>query len=202
MTSEAMCAASRNHGSAQSAFRWRTSSPPSTQATMAEKFGASVIVDHEPRLALIEALAAWSGGVLHTPILGLPVTRPGHIDVVYDTVGKPDIPGQPNRDQMKLMVQKLLANRFQLRFHIEKKELPVYAMVVAKSGPKITVSAGDPNDFPGIGFGREPGWPGGHALDRCLFSSRQHGPYALQQWLDHFQGLCAGDRRELPVGSQ
>ncbi len=75
----------------------------------------------------------------------------------YDTVGKPDIPGQPNRDQMKLMVQKLLVDRFQLRFHTEKKELPVYAMVVAKGGPKITVSAGDPNDFPGIGFGREPG---------------------------------------------
>jgi len=75
----------------------------------------------------------------------------------YDTAGKADIPGQPNRDQMKLMVQKLLADRFQLKFHIEKKELPVYAMVVAKSGPKITVSAGDPNDFPGIGFGREPG---------------------------------------------
>jgi uncharacterized protein (TIGR03435 family) len=75
----------------------------------------------------------------------------------YDTVGKPDIPGQPNRDQMKLMVQKLLADRFQLRFHTEKKELPVYAMVVAKGGPKIAVSAGDPNDFPGIGFGREPG---------------------------------------------
>jgi uncharacterized protein (TIGR03435 family) len=75
----------------------------------------------------------------------------------YDTVGKPDIPGQPNRDQMKLMVQKLLADRFQLRFHTEKKELPVYAMAVAKGGPKITVSAGDPNDFPGIGFGREPG---------------------------------------------
>jgi uncharacterized protein (TIGR03435 family) len=75
----------------------------------------------------------------------------------YDTVGKPDIPGQPNRDQMKLMIRKLLADRFQLRFHIEKKELPVYAMVVAKGGPKIAVSAGDPNDFPGIGFGREPG---------------------------------------------
>jgi uncharacterized protein (TIGR03435 family) len=75
----------------------------------------------------------------------------------YDTVGKPDVPGQPSRDQMKLMIQKLLADRFQLRFHTEKKELPVYAMVVAKGGPKITVSAGDPNDFPGIGFGREPG---------------------------------------------
>jgi uncharacterized protein (TIGR03435 family) len=75
----------------------------------------------------------------------------------YDTVGKPDIPGQPNRDQMKLMIRKLLADRFQLGFHTEKKELPVYAMVVAKGGPKIAVSAGDPNDFPGIGFGREPG---------------------------------------------
>jgi uncharacterized protein (TIGR03435 family) len=58
---------------------------------------------------------------------------------------------------MKLMIQKLLADRFQLRFHTEKKELPVYAMVVAKGGPKIAVSAGDPNAFPGIGFGREPG---------------------------------------------
>jgi uncharacterized protein (TIGR03435 family) len=75
----------------------------------------------------------------------------------YDTAGKTDIPGQPNRDQMKLMIQKLLTDRFQLRFHTEKKELPVYAMVVAKGGPKIAVSAGDPNDFPGIGFGREPG---------------------------------------------
>jgi uncharacterized protein (TIGR03435 family) len=51
----------------------------------------------------------------------------------------------------------LLADRFQLRFHTEKKELPVYAMVVAKNGPKLTASAGDPAAFPGIGFGREPG---------------------------------------------
>jgi uncharacterized protein (TIGR03435 family) len=75
----------------------------------------------------------------------------------YDTVGRSDTPGEPNRDQMKLMLRKLLADRFQLRFHTEKKELPVYAMVVAKGGPKITVSTGDPNAFPGIGFGRAPG---------------------------------------------
>jgi uncharacterized protein (TIGR03435 family) len=75
----------------------------------------------------------------------------------YDTVGRSETPGEPSRDQMKLMIQKLLVDRFQLRFHTEKKELPVYAMVVAKSGPKIAVSAGDPNAFPGIGFGREPG---------------------------------------------
>jgi uncharacterized protein (TIGR03435 family) len=75
----------------------------------------------------------------------------------YDTVGRSDTPGEPSRDQMKLMIQKLLVDRFQLRFHTEKKELPVYAMVVAKGGPKIAVSAADPNAFPGIGFGRGPG---------------------------------------------
>ena len=58
---------------------------------------------------------------------------------------------------MKLMIQKLLADRFQLRFHTEKRELPVYAMVVLKTGAKIAVSQGDPNAFPGIGFSQEPG---------------------------------------------
>jgi threonine dehydrogenase-like Zn-dependent dehydrogenase len=60
------------------------------QVAMAKRFGAALVLPHEPRLELVEALADWSGGVLHTPILGLPVTRPGHIDVVYDSVGKPD----------------------------------------------------------------------------------------------------------------
>ncbi len=58
---------------------------------------------------------------------------------------------------MKLMFRKLLADRFQLSFHTEKRELPVYAMVVLKTGAKIAVSNGDPKDFPGIGFGRAPG---------------------------------------------
>jgi threonine dehydrogenase-like Zn-dependent dehydrogenase len=60
------------------------------QVAVAERFGAALVVPHEPALQVVEALADWSGGVLHTPLLGLPVTRPGHIDVVYDTVGKPE----------------------------------------------------------------------------------------------------------------
>jgi len=75
----------------------------------------------------------------------------------YDVVGRPDTPGQPSRDQMKLMIQQLLADRFQFKFHTEKRELPVYAMVALKTGAKITVSAGDPNAFPGIGFSQGPG---------------------------------------------
>ena len=60
------------------------------QAALATKLGATIVADHEPRLALVEQLAAWSGGVLHTPFDGLPVTHPGGIDVVYDTVARPE----------------------------------------------------------------------------------------------------------------
>jgi threonine dehydrogenase-like Zn-dependent dehydrogenase len=60
------------------------------QAQMAARFGASLVVPHEPRLALVEALADWSGGVLHSAFDGLPMTHPGRIDVVYDSVAKPE----------------------------------------------------------------------------------------------------------------
>ena len=33
----------------------------------------------------------------------------------------------------------------------------MYAMVVLKTGPKLTVSSGDPNGFPGFGFALGPG---------------------------------------------
>ncbi len=40
-------------------------------------------------------------------------------------------------DELRKMLQTLLADRFQLRFHRETRELPVYALVVTKSGPKL-----------------------------------------------------------------
>ena len=70
----------------------------------------------------------------------------------YDLTAKPDGEGQPNDKQWKTMVQKLLADRFQLTFHREKKELSVYAIVVGKTGPKLTKSEGDPNGLPGLFF--------------------------------------------------
>lgn len=60
------------------------------QAEMARRLGASVVVAHEPSLEVVEALADWSGGVLHKAFAGLPMAHPGHIDVVYDTVAKPE----------------------------------------------------------------------------------------------------------------
>jgi uncharacterized protein (TIGR03435 family) len=75
----------------------------------------------------------------------------------YDILGRPDTPGQPSRDQLKIMFKKLLADRFQLKFHMEKRELPAYTITVLKTGAKFTVSTADPNSSLGIGFGLAPG---------------------------------------------
>ena len=45
--------------------------------------------------------------------------------------------GNVNRDRMFLMLRSLLEDRFQLKTHLETKELPVYALVAAKSGIKL-----------------------------------------------------------------
>lgn len=38
---------------------------------------------------------------------------------------------------VSLMVQQLLEDRFRLSFHIETRELPIYALTVARNGPKL-----------------------------------------------------------------
>jgi uncharacterized protein (TIGR03435 family) len=59
-------------------------------------------------------------------------------DVVVAEMAKLD---REQRNQMeRQMVQQLLADRFKLAVHFETKELPVYALVVAKGGPKLAVS--------------------------------------------------------------
>jgi uncharacterized protein (TIGR03435 family) len=72
----------------------------------------------------------------------------------FDITGKPEVPGQPNVAQLKILLQKLLVDRFQLKFHTEKKELGMYAITVAKTGSKLTKSQSDPNGLPGLFFGR------------------------------------------------
>jgi threonine dehydrogenase-like Zn-dependent dehydrogenase len=60
------------------------------QAELARRLGADTVLAHEPRLAVIEGLVGWGGGRLRQPLQGLPMAHPGAIDVVYDTVGKPE----------------------------------------------------------------------------------------------------------------
>lgn len=74
----------------------------------------------------------------------------------YDLEAEPNGEGQPNDKQWKMMLQKLLSDRFRLAFRRDKKELSVYALVVGKGGPKLTKSEGDPNGLPALFF-RGPG---------------------------------------------
>jgi threonine dehydrogenase-like Zn-dependent dehydrogenase len=60
------------------------------QAEFVSHLGATKVVSHEPRWMVVEELAEWSGGQLHAPLAGLPVAHPGGIDVVYDTVARPE----------------------------------------------------------------------------------------------------------------
>jgi uncharacterized protein (TIGR03435 family) len=63
----------------------------------------------------------------------------------YDMTGKPDKPWKPSLPQLKAMIRELLADRFQLTVHHEKRELPVYAITTAKSGSKLIENDNDPN---------------------------------------------------------
>jgi uncharacterized protein (TIGR03435 family) len=56
---------------------------------------------------------------------------------VYDVAAKVDGDRTPTLAEVRRMLQTLLANRFQLKLHHETRELPVYALVAAKNGPKI-----------------------------------------------------------------
>jgi uncharacterized protein (TIGR03435 family) len=44
---------------------------------------------------------------------------------------------EPRMQENRSMLQSLLADRFKLRVHREAKELPTYALVIAKNGPKV-----------------------------------------------------------------
>ncbi|MGB8844193.1 MAG: TIGR03435 family protein [Terracidiphilus sp.] len=70
----------------------------------------------------------------------------------FDIDGVPDTPGRPSIKQMKIMLQKLLADRCALKFHHEQKELSVYAVRVTSGGPKMSKTTAGPNDLGGFGF--------------------------------------------------
>lgn len=54
--------------------------------------------------------------------------------------------GNPPQDQMALMMQSFLADRFKLAVHWESRQLPIYALVLAKpgkTGPQLVPHAAD-----------------------------------------------------------
>lgn len=55
--------------------------------------------------------------------------------------------GKPSKDQLRLMMQSLLADRFKLAIHKEDRQVPVLALVLAKpgtTGPHLSPHSSDP----------------------------------------------------------
>jgi uncharacterized protein (TIGR03435 family) len=81
---------------------------------------------------------------------------PGWLDTeLYDVEAKADRPR--TIDELHVMFQNLLIDRFNLQFHKETRTLPAYELVVDKSGPKLTDNPSPENfDIPvrPMGYGK------------------------------------------------
>ena len=93
-------------------------------------------------------------GIPGRRIIGIP---PSLSSAAFDIEAKVDPsiyrstqPAARGQDSAQMqLVQQLLADRFKLTVHTEMRELPIYALVVAKGGPKMRV-AKDANHGPRI----------------------------------------------------
>jgi uncharacterized protein (TIGR03435 family) len=75
----------------------------------------------------------------------------------YDIHAIPDEPGQPSMLQSRSMLRKLLADRYKLQFHHEKRELAAYVLS-GETNAKLTPSNTIQGQLPG--FGASPGTGG------------------------------------------
>ena len=81
----------------------------------------------------------------------------------FDVVGVPDAEGEPNAGQWTGMLQKLLAARFQLKLHHDKRAVSAYVLSIAKSGvnaqpgQKNLIPSDSTNPLPGLEFQPVPG---------------------------------------------
>jgi uncharacterized protein (TIGR03435 family) len=59
----------------------------------------------------------------------------------FDVTAKAPISGTLTEKQLQPMLQALLVDRFKLRLHKSSQQMPGYALVVAKGGPKVKAAA-------------------------------------------------------------
>ncbi len=71
------------------------------------------------------------------------------MDEHYDIIA--NAPGRATNDQMRAMLQTLLAERFQMKSHFEKREFLVYALLPGKGEAKLKKA--DSNATPSLGGG-------------------------------------------------
>ncbi|MEP7353401.1 MAG: TIGR03435 family protein [Acidobacteriota bacterium] len=103
-------------------------------------------------------------------VSGLP---PWASDEKFDITIKPDTPGQPNLAQMKKLFQEVLVDRFQLKFHVEKRQLAVYAITLPAGKPHKLTKSTTAGDLPSLLYPRGGLLPARNATMSDLAQSMQ-----------------------------
>ena len=106
--------------------------------------GRHVMVEGEP----LESMLRFAYSAQRGQIVGAPEWMKTER---WDVSGVPNVPGLPNLPQFQSMMRKLLAERFGLTLHHEQREMPVFALTVAKGGAKLVKSTRNPSFGPGSG---------------------------------------------------
>jgi uncharacterized protein (TIGR03435 family) len=82
-----------------------------------------------------------------------PALAKGIVENTFEIDARVQGAATPSPEDTRLMLQTMLAERFRLRVHREPREMPVYVLVTAKGGPKLTpCSSPDAGSFytPGV----------------------------------------------------
>jgi uncharacterized protein (TIGR03435 family) len=94
-------------------------------------------------------LILWAYGIQDKQVVG----GPAWIGVDrFDVSGEIDGTRAPTDTEWRAAMQKLLADRFQLQFHHESREMSAYALTIARGGPKLTKSDPDKDTEPVLSF--------------------------------------------------
>jgi len=134
--------------------------------------GAALVAQSEPRFEVSSIRASTDQGtavnaglrITNNQVRVVDLSLRNYIAIAYQTkpsqVLSPEwtsqlrfdissnLPAGATRDQVPAMLRSLLEDRFQLKAHRETRDLPVYALTVARGGLKITGTPVDANAAP------------------------------------------------------
>lgn len=94
------------------------------------------------QFASVEQLVMDAYGVKDYQVSGLPDWGRNKAEI-YDIDARTGGDKPATVEQVRLMLQSLLADRFQLKLHRESKDLPVYELVIGKGGAKLVAKLSD-----------------------------------------------------------
>jgi len=102
---------------------------------------------HDERISL--AILAWKAFDLKQ---GYQIQTPSWMSSDWFSVNA-TVPNGATKDDLPIMLRHLLADRFELKYHREIRQMDGYELVVAKSGPRLTPSGDTP---PQVEFAKGP----------------------------------------------